>query len=99
MARRTIDPARTRILRTLLVGDDGWLPVYGGEAVRLEGEVIGRLRSVAYGPTIDRMIGYALLPVSIALGTALTVDVFAESVRAVAAADVQVDPAGDRMRA
>ncbi len=30
--------------------DDGtYLPVYGGEAVRLAGEVVGRLRSVAYG--------------------------------------------------
>ena len=25
------------------------LPIYGGEAVRLDGEVVGRLRSVAYG--------------------------------------------------
>ena len=33
-------------------------PVYGGEAVREDGDVIGRLRSVAYGPTVPAMIGY-----------------------------------------
>ena len=37
-------------------------PVYGGEAVRLDGEVVGRLRSVAYGPSVERSVGYAYLP-------------------------------------
>ena len=41
---------------------DGYLPVYGGEAVRREGAVIGRLRSVAYGTTVSRTIGYVYLP-------------------------------------
>ena len=36
-------PARR--LRTLLVGSDRSLPMYGGEAVRASGEVVGRLRS------------------------------------------------------
>ena len=38
-----------RRLRTIRLADDGtYLPVYGGEAVRLAGDVVGRLRSVAY---------------------------------------------------
>ena len=35
-------PARR--LRTLLVGGDEYVPVYGGEAVRAGGEVVGRLQ-------------------------------------------------------
>ena len=65
-----------RRLRTLLIGGPDYVPVYGGEAVRLDGEVVGRLRSVAYGPTVDRTIGYAYLPAALAEGTALEVDVF-----------------------
>ena len=45
-------------------------PIYGGEAVRLDGDVVGRLRSVAYGPTIERTIGYAYLPAIDAEGAA-----------------------------
>ena len=36
-------------LRTVTIGGDGWLPIYGGEAVRVGGEVAGRLRSAAFG--------------------------------------------------
>jgi glycine cleavage system aminomethyltransferase T/glycine/D-amino acid oxidase-like deaminating enzyme len=92
------DDEEARRLRTVLVGGDDWLPVYGGEAVRLDGEVVGRLRSVAFGPTIRRTIGYTLLPVALEEGSRLTIDVFADRVDAVIAADVQVDPTGHRMR-
>ena len=54
-------PARR--LRTLLVGGDEYVPVYGGEAVRAGGgEVVGRLRSAGYGYTVGRNIGLAYLP-------------------------------------
>ena len=64
----------------------------------VDGEVVGRLRSVAYGPTVERTIGYAYLPAGLAEGDALEVDVFDDRVEAIVAADVLVDPAGDRMR-
>ena len=73
-------------------------PIYGGEAVRLDGEVVGRLRSVAYGPTVERTIGYAYLPAAMPEGAGLEVDVFDRRVAAVIAPDVVVDPLGDRMR-
>jgi glycine cleavage system aminomethyltransferase T len=85
-------------LRTIVVGGSAYLPVYGGEAVRLDGEVIGRLRSVAYGSTVSRTIGYAYLPAGLAEGSALEVDVFDGRVPASIAPDVLVDPHGDRMR-
>jgi 4-methylaminobutanoate oxidase (formaldehyde-forming) len=96
------DPEATnrpaRRLATLLIGDGEYIPVYGGEAVRADGQVIGRLRSVAYGPTISRMIGYAYVPAVLAEGAPLTVDVFDGHIPAVIADDVLVDPDGMRMR-
>jgi glycine cleavage system aminomethyltransferase T len=92
-------PVARRRLGTLLVGEDAaYRPVYGGEAVRLDGRVIGRLRSVAFGPTVERTIGYAYVPADLVAGAALTVDVFDHTVPAELAADVLVDPAGARLR-
>jgi 4-methylaminobutanoate oxidase (formaldehyde-forming) len=90
--------AATR-LRTIVIGGADYLPIYGGEAVRLEGEVIGRLRSAAYGPTVSRTIGYVYCPADLAEDSGLEVDVFDGRVRASIAPDVLVDPHGDRMRA
>jgi 4-methylaminobutanoate oxidase (formaldehyde-forming) len=87
-----------RRLRTLVIGGPAYEPIYGGEAVRLDGEVVGRLRSVAYGPMVERTIGYAYLPARLAEGTDLEIDVFDARVAAVIGADVLVDPSGDRMR-
>ncbi|HEX2469242.1 MAG TPA: FAD-dependent oxidoreductase [Candidatus Limnocylindrales bacterium] len=89
----------TRRLSTVLIGDDsGYLPVYGGEAVRADGEVIGRLRSVAYGPVISRTIGYVYRDAASGEDARLSVDVFDRQVPATFAADVLWDPAGRRMR-
>jgi 4-methylaminobutanoate oxidase (formaldehyde-forming) len=88
-----------RRLRTLVVGGVDYEPVYGGEAVRLEDAVVGRLRSVAYGPTVERTIGYAYLPMKAQEGTELEIDVFDRRVGAVIGPDVLVDARGERMRA
>lgn len=85
-------------LRTVLIGGPAYEPIYGGEAVRFEGQVIGRLRSVAYGPTVSRTIGTLYCSASLIEGTELQVDVFDHQVPAVVAADVLVDPRGARMR-
>jgi 4-methylaminobutanoate oxidase (formaldehyde-forming) len=87
-----------RRLRTLVIGGQDYEPIYGGEAVRLNGDVIGRLRSVAYGPTIERTIGYAYLPPSTPQGAAVVVDVFDRRVSGIVGPDVLVDPAGEHMR-
>jgi 4-methylaminobutanoate oxidase (formaldehyde-forming) len=87
-----------RRLRTLVIGGADYEPIYGGEAVRVDGDVVSRLRSVAYGPTVERTIGYAYLPVSAPVGAALEIDVFDRRVGAVVGPDVSVDPSGDRMR-
>jgi glycine cleavage system aminomethyltransferase T/glycine/D-amino acid oxidase-like deaminating enzyme len=87
-----------RRLRTLVIGGPDYEPVYGGEAVRLDGEVIGRLRSVAYGPTVERTLGYAYLPTPTSEGATFEVDVFDRRAPAIVGPDVTVDPRGERMR-
>jgi 4-methylaminobutanoate oxidase (formaldehyde-forming) len=87
-----------RRLATILIGGTDYLPIYGGEAIRADGDVIGRLRSVAYGPTVSRTVGYAYLPARPGDDASLEVDVFDDRVPAVIAPDVLVDAAGDRMR-
>ena len=99
LARLNADPdGPSRRLRTVLVGGDDWAPIYGGEAVRIDGKVVGRLRSAAFGYTVGRTIGTTYLPSGVAEGTPIEVDVFADRFAGEVAADVLVDPAGDRMR-
>ena len=78
--------------------DDAWRPIYGGEAVRADGRLVGRLRSVAYGPCVNRTIATVYRDADAAAEAALTVDVFDDRVPAVVAPDVPWDPKGERMR-
>jgi glycine cleavage system aminomethyltransferase T len=90
-------PARQ--LRTLLVGGEEYVPVYGGEAVRAGREVVGRFRSAGYGFTVGRNIGLAYLPAEVETGANLEVEVLGKPVGAVVAEDALVDPANDRILA
>ncbi|MDO8484836.1 MAG: FAD-dependent oxidoreductase [Candidatus Limnocylindrales bacterium] len=97
-ARDAAPDGPARRLRSVLIGGSDYLPIFGGEAVRLAGAVIGRLRSVAYGPTVSRTIGTLYCSASLGEGSDLQVDVFDERIPAVIAAEVLVDPRGERMR-
>jgi 4-methylaminobutanoate oxidase (formaldehyde-forming) len=81
-------------LRTLLVGGADYLTVYGGEAVHANGEVIGRVRSAAYGFTVQRNVALAKLPAALPEGADVHVDVLGELVPAVIAPTVLYDPEG-----
>ena len=72
-------------LRTLLVGDERYLTLYGGEAVYRDGEVVGRVRSAAYGFTVQRNVALAKLPSGLGEGSEVEVDVMGDLVRAVVA--------------
>ena len=86
-------------LRTLLVGqDDGYLPLYGGEAVRIGREVVGRVRSCAYAFTLERNVALATVPPDVAIGARVRVDVLGDGVDAEVADDVLYDPQGARIR-
>ena len=90
--------APARRLRTLTVGDQQYVTIYGGEAVRYDGATVGRVRSCGYGYTVRANIALASIPAELQQGTRLTVDVFGAQVPAVVAHDVLYDPAGERIR-
>jgi 4-methylaminobutanoate oxidase (formaldehyde-forming) len=99
LARRERDADRpAQRLRTVLIGGAEYQPIFGGEAVRLDGAVVGRLRSAGYGHGVARTIGTVYLPGATAEGAELEIDVFDGRVAAVVAADALVDPTGTRLR-
>jgi glycine cleavage system aminomethyltransferase T len=80
-------------LRTLVVGDGpGYLRLYGGEAVRAGGAVVGRVRSCAYAFTLERNVALATVPPELEVGAALAVEVLGEPVAAVVVPEVLHDP-------
>lgn len=86
-------------LFTVLIGEDEWLPLYGGEAVIADGRVIGRLRSVGYGHTVKKNIGYAYLPKEKAkMNMELEVEIFGENVSARVAPRTLYDPKGKQLK-
>ena len=104
VGRNALEQARrhspTRRLRTLVVGEEQPLTLYGGEAVHAAGQTVGRLRSCAYGYTVGRNIAYAYLPTDLDTEAArLEVEMFGEMVPAEVAADVLYDPDNARILA
>ena len=99
-ARRASEPdGPLRRLRTLMLGGDaGYQPVFGGEAVSDGSQVISRLRSVSYAPTLEATIGFAYLPSDAREGDTYDIEVFNQRVPATVTPDVLFDPDGDRMR-
>jgi glycine cleavage system aminomethyltransferase T len=79
-------------LRTLVIGGEEYLTVYGGEAVHAGSEVIGRVRSAAYGFTLHRNIALAKIPAALCEGAEVHVDVMGELVPAVVSPDALYDP-------
>jgi glycine cleavage system aminomethyltransferase T/glycine/D-amino acid oxidase-like deaminating enzyme len=84
------DAGVTRRLRTLVVGGEDYLPIYGGEAVSRGGSVIGRLRSCAYGFTVHRNLAYSYLPIDLKPGGAVEVEVFGQLIPAAVTTDAVV---------
>jgi glycine cleavage system T protein len=96
---RSLREGPNRRLRTLVVGgDDDYLPMYGGEAVHADGLVVGRVRSCAYGFSVNRNIALAYLPTPFGVGDRVAVEVFGDLVAAEVAPDVLYDPEHARAR-
>jgi glycine cleavage system aminomethyltransferase T/glycine/D-amino acid oxidase-like deaminating enzyme len=72
----------SRRLRTLAVGGEEYLPIYGGEAVHANASVVGRVRSCAYGFTVKQNLAYSYLPVELKPGGSVEVEVFGNLVPA-----------------
>jgi 4-methylaminobutanoate oxidase (formaldehyde-forming) len=90
--------ARRRRLRCLVL-DDPRSVALGDEAVRIDGQVVGRVTSGGYGYTVERSIAYAYLPAAVELGAAVEVDIFGRWVAAVVREEPLFDPGGERVRA
>ena len=87
-------------LRTLLVGEGAeYRCLYGGEAVRLDGEVVGRVRSCAYAFTVGRNVALATVPPALGEDAPLSVEVLGSPVAAQLAPDVLYDPGNSRVLA
>jgi len=84
-------------LHTLVIGDEEYLTLYGGEAVTLNGKTISRLRSTGYGHSIKKNIGFAYLPID-CTETKFFVEIFGEMILAKIVPDVLYDPAGQAIR-
>ena len=86
-------------LRTLAVGGSEYLRLYGGEAVRLDGEVVGRVRSCAYAFTLERNLALATVPPGLADDAPLEVEVLGEPFAAALSPDVPYDQANAKVLA
>ena len=96
---RSIPREVTRRLRTIAVGDEEYLPIYGGEAVLVNGRVAGGLRSCAYGFTVNKHLAYSYLPVEMNPGAEAEVEVFGRLVPAVVMPDAVLSKLETRQRA
>jgi glycine cleavage system T protein len=88
----------TRRLRPLLL-EDGHAVALGGEPVRMDGGIAGRVTSGGYGYSVERSIAYAYLPSDRSeIGASAEVQVFGRWVPAMVAGEPLYDPAGERIR-
>lgn len=94
-----LDREVTRRLRTLAVGGEDYIPIYGGEAVISDGRVAGRLRSCAYGFTVNRNLAYSYLPIALEPGAQVEVEVFGRLMPATVMEDAVLSKRDVRQRA
>jgi 4-methylaminobutanoate oxidase (formaldehyde-forming) len=87
----------TRRLRPLLLEEPDAIAL-GGEPVRVNNQVAGRVTSGGYGYSIERSIAYAYLPPACTPGTAVDVQVFGRWVPATVGSEPLYDPTGERIR-
>jgi len=95
--RRARDAGPVRRLRCLTLADPRAVAL-GGEPVRHDGTVAGRVTSAGYGYTVGASIAYAYLPAELGTGAAVAVDLFGRWVDAVVAPDPLFDPRATRVR-
>ena len=97
LAKAKEDGIRRR-LRPLILADPASI-TFGGEPVKVDGRVAGRVTSGGFGYTIERSIAYAYLPLACKPGSQAEVQVFSRWVPATVASEPLYDPAGERIRA
>jgi glycine cleavage system T protein len=97
LARQKAEGVRRRLCCLTLA--DPLAIALGGEPVRADGRVVGRVTSGGFGYSVGRSIAYAYLPVALASpDTAVAVEVFGDWVSGQVAAEPLWDPKGERVR-
>ncbi len=83
----------------LEIDPDGDHDGHGGEAVLLDGQVVGATASVAYGPTVGKILAFAYLkPGAATPGTELTVIIAGQPRAARVLSEAAYDPKSQRPR-
>jgi glycine cleavage system aminomethyltransferase T len=86
-------------LCTMVLDDEGFTQIYGGEAVYHEGKVITRVRSGGYGYSLKKNILYAYLPLELAkTGSRVEVELIEGKCMAEVTSTVLYDPKGEKLR-
>ena len=84
----------------LVIEPEGNEDGHGGEAVLLDGEVVGSTASVAYGPTVGKILAFAYIhPRAASEGQALEVIIQGKPRKATVATQPLYDPQSQRPRA
>ena len=87
-------------LCTLVLDQEEFTQIYGGEAVYHDGKVITRVRSGGYGYTLRKNILYAYLPVELAkAGNRVEVELIEGRYMAEVTATLLYDPKGEKLKA
>ena len=98
LARQKAEGVRRRLACVGLA--DPLAVALGGEPVRADGRITGRVTSGGYGYTVGMSIAYAYLPAELASpGTELAIEIFGDWIGGVVMAEPLWDPKGDRIRA
>ena len=92
------DAGVRRRLRAVTLHDPRQVAL-GNEPVRMGDEIVGQVTSGGYGYSVGQSIAFAYLPVpAVAVGDAVSVEIFGRMVPGVVAADPLFDPKSSRVR-
>ncbi len=79
--------------------NDALQVIYGGEAVHIDGQLVGRVRSGGFGYTVGTNIALSYLPLEMSVpGTAVEIGIFGDRIAAVVAPDALYDPDARKMK-
>lgn len=78
---------------------EGFAPFHGGEAILLDGRLVGSTSSVGYGHTLGKTIAFGYLPVDVAGQTRFTIEAFGNAYDATRGPRCLYDAKMERLRA
>ncbi len=78
---------------------EGFAPFHGGEAIILDGDVVGRITSTAYGHALQKTIAFGYLSSDLAKADAFQIEAFGKPYSASRGARCLYDPKMERIKA